>query len=484
MELETVIGLETHIQLRTRTKLFCGCSIAFGAAPNTQTCPVCLGLPGAMPVVNRLAVEKSIAAGLVLNSLINPVVRFDRKNYYYPDLPKNYQTSQFDLPVCVGGGIDIETAGGLKRIRLVRAHLEEDAGKLNHDEVNPGGDTRVDLNRAGTPLLEIVTEPDIRSPEEAVAYLLRLKKLIEYQDISDCEMAQGSLRCDVNISLRPVGQTTLNTRTEIKNLNSFNFIDKAIRAEVKRQVRLYETGEPVRQATCLYDVARDETRVMRFKEDAHDYRYFPEPDLPPIRISDEWIKEIRGRLAELPEARYERYRAAYGLSDYDAKQLTTYRAWGDYYEAMLANGCAPSDAANWFINDLIKYSSDKYLAGLNLIPAAISELIKKVADKTIQRNPARLEILPRMMEKGMTLADAAKDAGIELTSGGVSRDAIRTHLLAAMASNPKAVEQYRAGQKDNTKWFIGQIMRPTKRQASVEAIQAVINEELGEFKPQ
>jgi len=370
-EYEAVIGLEVHVQLNTASKLFCSCSTKFGAEANTQVCPVCLGQPGVLPVLNKDAFEKSIKAALALDCDIAPRTKFDRKNYYYPDLPKNYQISQYDVPLSHGGHITFDVDGVEKTVRITRAHLEEDAGKLLHEDPRGGGGSLVDLNRTGTPLLEIVTEPDMRGAGEAVAYLTALKQLLKYLDVSDCEMQEGSLRCEPNVSIRPRGATELGTKTEIKNLNSFKHVAAAIKYEIKRQARLLEEGEKVRQETMLWDVERERTEPMRSKEEAQDYRYFPEPDLPPFTVTKEDVERIRATLPELPRKRRERFEKDLGLDAKAAAVLTAEKPVADYYEAVrggvigmglgLSETEVSTSSGNWVINDCLREREERDL---------------------------------------------------------------------------------------------------------------------------
>ncbi len=350
MEFETVIGLEIHAQMNTRSKIFCGCSTAFGAPPNTHTCPVCLGMPGSLPVLNRQVVESAIKLGLATDSTLNRENRFARKNYFYPDLPKGYQISQFELPICEHGRVEIEVDGRSRTIGITRIHMEEDAGKLVHDEREPV--SYVDLNRTGTPLLEIVSEPDLRSPAEAAAYLRKLHAIVRYLDICDGNMQEGSFRVDANVSIRPKGQSELGTRAELKNINSFRFLEKAINFEIARQIDVIEDGGKVVQETRLYDANRDETRSMRSKEEANDYRYFPDPDLLPLEIDEAFINEVVATMPELPDARRARFESQYGLSAFDADLLTGSRAQADYFEAAAQVGGDAKLTANWVMGDL------------------------------------------------------------------------------------------------------------------------------------
>ena len=356
MKYEAVIGLEIHCELKTKTKIFCGCATGFGAEQNTHVCPVCLGLPGVLPTVNKRVVEFGIKAGLATNCTINKYSKFDRKNYYYPDLPKNWQTSQYDLPIAEHGWVDIDVDGEKKRIRLTRIHMEEDAGKLVHSgtTIKDSATSNVDYNRTGVPLLEIVSEPDLRSAEEARAYMEKIKAIMEYIDVSNCRMEEGNLRADINVSLRPVGTKELGTRTEMKNINSFKNLEDAINYEIERQEEVLEDGGHVVQETRTFDPARGITLSMRSKENAHDYRYMPEPDLPPIVTSEETIEKYRSELPELPDARRARLEKEYGLSDYDAGIITSSRAMAEYFDAVVATGADPKLAANWIMGDLSK----------------------------------------------------------------------------------------------------------------------------------
>ncbi len=351
---EPVIGLEVHVQLGTKTKIFCGCAVEFGAPPNTHVCPVCLGLPGALPVLSRQAVELAISAALALRCTINPFSRFARKNYFYPDLPKGYQISQYDQPLAERGFVDILTGAGHKRVGVTRVHMEDDAGKSIHDGFKDSDRyTYVDLNRSGTPLIEIVSEPDMRSSEEAYAYVTEVKQMLQYIGVSDCDMEKGQLRCDANVSVRPRGATKLGTKAEVKNLNSFRFLKMALEYEIERQVELIESGGKVIQETRLYNVETGMTVGMRSKEQAHDYRYFPEPDLVPLRVSEHWLNEVKARLPELPADRRERFVREYGLRDYDAQVLTLTRETGDYFEAAAKAGGDGKASANWVTGDLM-----------------------------------------------------------------------------------------------------------------------------------
>ncbi len=461
---EVVIGLETHAQLSTQSKIFSGAATAFGAEPNTQACAVDLGLPGVLPVINRGAVERAIRFGLAVGAHIAPRSVFARKNYFYPDLPKGYQISQFELPVVVGGGLTIQTSHGEKRVRLTRAHLEEDAGKSLHEDFV--GLSGVDLNRAGTPLLEIVTEPDMRSAEEAVAYARALHALVRWIEICDGNMQEGSFRCDVNVSVRPLGQAAYGTRCEIKNLNSFRFIERAIECEVKRQIELIEDGGTVVQQTRLYDPDRDETRSMRSKEDAMDYRYFPDPDLPPLCIDDSWIDRVRGNLPELPEARRTRYQDTLGLGQYDAALLTASREAGDYFEAVRA-AAAGVDAklcANWVNGELAAAlnRADLEVTHSLVSPAQLGTLLQRLADGTVSGKIAK-ELFEILWTEGGDV-DAIIDArGLRQISDSGALQAVLEQLLA---ENPAQVAEYRGGKEKVFGFFVGKAMKVTGGKAN------------------
>ncbi|MEE8177270.1 MAG: Asp-tRNA(Asn)/Glu-tRNA(Gln) amidotransferase subunit GatB, partial [Acidobacteriota bacterium] len=399
---EPVIGLEVHVQLRTRSKIFCGCSTRFGDPPNTNSCPVCLGLPGALPVLNREAVAMAVKAALALNCRVNPFSRFARKNYFYPDLPKGYQISQFDQPLAEHGWIEIRSGDGqaeggpqkkdTKRIGITRLHMEEDAGKSIHDGFPDSQDkSYVDLNRSGTPLAEIVSEPDMRSSAEAYDYVTRLKQILEYLDVSDCNMEEGSLRCDVNVSVRPRGQQELGVKAEIKNLNSFRYLQKALDYEIARQTQLLERGEKVAQETRLWNLEQQKTVSMRSKEYAHDYRYFPEPDLLPLMVSDAWREQIQQTLPELPYAKRQRFVSQYGLREYDAEVLTASQALAEYYEKVAAAGADPKLAANWVMGDLLGAlkAAGKQIGESPVSPEALARLLALIQDKTLSGKMAK-----------------------------------------------------------------------------------------------
>ena len=469
---EVVIGLETHAQLSTRSKIFSGASTAFGAEPNTQACAVDLGLPGVLPVINRGAVERAIRFGLAVGAQVAPRSVFARKNYFYPDLPKGYQISQFELPVVVGGGLTIQTSQGEKHVRLTRAHLEEDAGKSLHEDFH--GLSGVDLNRAGTPLLEIVTEPDMRSAEEAVAYARALHGLVRWIEISDGNMQEGSFRCDVNVSVRPVGQAEFGTRCEIKNLNSFRFIERAIECEVKRQIELIEDGGTVVQQTRLYDPDRDETRAMRSKEDAMDYRYFPDPDLPPLLIDDAWITAVGAALPELPEARRGRFTAVLGLSAYDAGLLTASREAGDYFEQTLAAapGVDAKLVANWVNGDLSAAlnRADLDMAGSRVSADQLAGLLVRVADGTVSGKMAK-DIFDILWNEGGTADGIIDTRGLRQISDTGALQAVLQQLLD---ENPAQVAEYRGGKEKVFGFFVGKAMKATAGKANPAQLNALL----------
>ena len=392
MKYETVIGLEVHVQIKTKTKIFCSCSTEFGSPPNENTCPICLGMPGVLPVLNKRFLESSMRACLATHCTIEPMNRFARKNYFYPDLPKGYQISQFELPLGTNGYININVDGTKKRIGLTRIHMEEDAGKLIHGE-NSGrpGKSYVDFNRTGVPLCEVVSEPDMRSAEEARAYLNELKSILEYTGVSDCNMEEGSLRCDANVSIRPVGQKEFGTRAELKNLNSFKFIQKAIEYEVDRQTKLLDQGDTVKQETRLYDADRNETFPMRSKEEAHDYRYFPDPDLVPIMIDEAWVEELRKTIPELPEQKRERFVKNYKIPEYDAGVLTSSKPLADYFEQCTALFPQPKTISNWMMGDLLRElkKDGRNIVDCPVSPSALVDLLKLIESGTISGNIAK-----------------------------------------------------------------------------------------------
>jgi aspartyl-tRNA(Asn)/glutamyl-tRNA(Gln) amidotransferase subunit B len=479
---EIVIGLETHAQLNTASKIFSGASTAFGAAPNTQACAVDIALPGVLPVLNRGAVERAIRFGLAVGGKVAPRSVFARKNYFYPDLPKGYQISQYELPVVSGGGLTIRVSRGdtaeEKFVRLTRAHLEEDAGKSLHEDFH--GKSGIDLNRAGTPLLEIVSEPDMRSAEEAVAYAKALHALVRWIDICDGNMQEGSFRCDANVSVRPKGSDTLGTRREIKNLNSFRFLQQAIEYEARWQVETLEDGGRIHQATVLFDPATGETRAMRSKEEAHDYRYFPDPDLLPLEISSAWIDEVKAVMPELPEAMQARFERDYGLSAYDAATLTAARETAAYFEqAVAASGAGNAKlCANWVMGELAARLNreEKDIAAAPLAPAQLAGLVARIADGTLSSKMAK-EVFDGLWNGEGKDADAIIEAkGLKQISDTGALEKIIDEVLAA---NPKSVEEFRAGKEKAFNALVGQAMKATKGKANPQQVNELLKKKLG-----
>jgi len=464
---ETVIGLEIHVELNTKSKIFCSCSTKFGEKPNENTCPVCLGLPGTLPVLNEEAVKLAIKAGRALHCEINMVNKFDRKNYFYPDLPKAYQISQYDLPVCRNGYIDIEVGGNgeepqTKRIRIARIHMEEDAGKLIH--VEGEALTLVDYNRTGVPLIEIVTEPDIRSPQEAVAFLKALKSILEYTEVSDCRMEQGSLRCDVNISVRRAGQKDYGTKVEIKNMNSFKEIQKALEKEEKRQQELYRFGEEhkIIQETRKWDSSKGKTVSMRSKEEAHDYRYFPEPDLPPVIISEADIRIIEDELPELPEQKKERFLKQYGLSKYETDILVGNKALSRYFEDVVNLGISPKEASNWILVELLRILKDTESEEIPVRSEYLAELIKMIEAGKISRSAGK-EVFDELAVTNKTPEEIIREKGLTQISG---TDEIEKIVREVLAQNMDAVEKYKAGNMKVMAFLMGQVMKASKGKAN------------------
>jgi aspartyl-tRNA(Asn)/glutamyl-tRNA(Gln) amidotransferase subunit B len=475
---EVVVGLETHAQLSTVSKIFSGAPTAFGAAPNSQACGVDIALPGVLPVLNRGAVERAIRFGLAIGATINRRSVFARKNYFYPDLPKGYQISQFEVPIVQGGALTILTAAGTKTVRITRAHLEEDAGKSLHEDFH--GMTGIDLNRAGTPLLEIVSEPDLRSAAEAVAYARALHALVRWIDVCDGNMQEGSFRCDANVSVRPRGETRLGTRCEIKNLNSFRFLERAIEYEALRQIELLEAGAAIVQETRLYDPERDETRSMRTKEDAHDYRYFPDPDLPPLAVSEQWIDAVRTALPELPQAKRERYQSELGLPAQDAVTLTQSRELAEYFEAAL-DAARPAavpakTVANWVMGELSARlnEADTDASRSPVGPAALARLLVRVQDGTISGKIAK-EVFDAMWA-GEGEADAIIERrGLRQISDQGALDAV---VEAVLAAHPRSVEEFRAGKDKAFNALVGQVMKATGGKANPQQVNELLRRKL------
>ncbi|MGA8598101.1 MAG: Asp-tRNA(Asn)/Glu-tRNA(Gln) amidotransferase subunit GatB [Bryobacteraceae bacterium] len=475
---EAVIGLEVHVQLGTKTKIFCGCPVEFGAAPNTNVCPVCLGLPGALPVLSRQAVELAIGAALALHCRVNPFSRFARKNYFYPDLPKGYQISQYDQPLAEHGYLDIFVDGRRKRIGVTRVHMEDDAGKSIHDGFKDSERyTYVDLNRSGTPLIEIVSEPDMRSPDEAYAYLTEIKQVLQYIGVSDCDMEKGQLRCDANVSVRLKGAEKFGTKAEVKNLNSFRFLKMALEYEIRRQVELIESGGTVVQETRLYNVDTGQTAGMRSKEQAHDYRYFPEPDLVPLRISHLWLDQVKSALPELPQQRRDRFITQYGLREYDAQVLTLNRATGDYFEETArVSGNGPA-TANWVIGDLMGLLKAQ---GTEITSSPVSaknlgELVALIGNGELTGKLAK-EILPKMFETGEGPRAIMEREGLKQISDAGALEAIIDQVLAA---NGKQVEQFKSGKTTVIGFLVGQVMKASRGQANPAVVNELLRKKLG-----
>lgn len=473
MEFEAVIGLEVHCQLRTNSKIFCQCSTDFGAPPNTHTCPVCLGMPGVLPVLNKKVVEYALRLALATNCTINTRNVFARKHYFYPDLPKGYQISQYELPIAEHGWVEIETPmGGKRRIGITRIHMEEDAGKLIHDETRPV--SYVDLNRTGTPLLEIVSEPDIRTPEEAGEYLKRLRELVRYLGISDGNMEEGSLRCDANISLRPKGEKGFGTKAELKNMNSFKHVQRALEYEIRRQSALLLDGKEVIQETRLWDEARGVTLPMRGKEEAHDYRYFPDPDLVPLEIDHGWIESVREGLPELPQAKRARFCVQYGLSHEDAMVLTSSRELADFFEEAVAGFNDAKKVANWIMVELMKFLNQDgiEIQECRVTPGHLAELLKLMDQGVISGKMAK-EILEKVYETGTSPVEIVEREGLSQVS---DEDTLRAVCQEVVDENPREVEKYRAGKKKVIGFLVGQVMRKTKGKANPKRVNEILGE--------
>jgi len=475
---EVVIGLEVHVQLTTNTKIFCGCSTAFGNDPNSQTCPVCLGLPGALPVLNRQAVEYAIRTGLATNCGIAPRSIFARKNYFYPDLPKGYQISQFELPVCEHGWLDIQVEGEEpKRIGITRIHMEEDAGKSMHgDTPESAAYSYVDLNRACTPLLEVVSEPDMRSSDEAIAYLKQLHQIVTYLGVCDGNMEQGSFRCDANVSVRPWGQKEFGTRAELKNINSFRFIKQAIEYEVDRQIDLVESGGKVVQETRLFDTSSGTTRSMRGKEEAHDYRYFPDPDLVPLVIDGDWIEAARQDLPEMPAVKQQRYQDAHGLSAYDAEVLCAERPLAEYFEACVARHDNAKLCANWVMGEVQRGLNDHgiTIGDCPVTPELLAGMLKRIDDNTISGKIAKT-VFEAMWQGGKDADAIIEEKGLkQVTDTG----AIEQIIDAVIAANPGQVEEFRGGKEKLIGFFVGQVMKESKGKANPGMVNQLLMKKL------
>ena len=469
---ETVIGLEVHVELATKTKIFCSCSTEFGGAPNTHTCPVCTGMPGSLPVLNRQVVEYALAVGLAVNCEINQYCRFDRKNYFYPDNPQNYQIAQLYLPICHDGFVEIETAAGKKKVGIHEIHMEEDAGKLIHDEWEDC--SLVDYNRSGVPLIEIVSEPDMRSADEVIAYLEKLRLIIQYLGASDCKLQEGSMRADVNLSVREAGALEFGTRTEMKNLNSFKAIARAIEGERKRQIELLEDGKKVVQETRRWDDNKESSRAMRSKEDAKDYRYFPDPDLPPVTISDAWIQEIKDRQPELKTEKMARYQEEYGLSAYDADIITEAKHMADIFEATVSLCGKPKEAANWLMVEAMRLLKEEGQEpeAIRFSPENLAKLIVLVDNGTINRTVAK-EVFEKIFAEDIDPEAYVEENGLKVVN---DEGALRAVIQEVIAANPQSVTDYHNGKERARGFLVGQTMRAMKGKADPAMVNRVLEE--------
>jgi aspartyl-tRNA(Asn)/glutamyl-tRNA(Gln) amidotransferase subunit B len=471
---EVVIGVEVHAQLRTQSKMFCACGTTFGRAANSQTCPVCLGLPGSLPVINKAAVEMAVRAGLALNCTIGSNNRFARKNYFYPDLPKGYQISQYESPICEHGWIEIPSGEGKKRVRIRRAHLEEDAGKNVHEGTSG---SRVDLNRAGTPLLEIVTEPDMRSADEVVAYLKGLRDILMYLEVCDGNMDEGSFRCEPNLSLRPLGQKEFGTKVELKNINSFKFVKDAIEYEIKRQTKVLTEGGKVHQETRLWNIDRGETAVMRSKEEAHDYRYFPDPDLVPLKLEQEWIEGFRGSLPELPAVRAKRFVREYELPEYDAALLTASKGLADYFESSAKLFNQPKTVSNWVMGELTRElnNSGVDVSRSSVSPERLADLLQMVENGVISLKVAR-EIFPEIYSSGKPAEQIVKERGLTQVS---DEGALEKIIDEVMSKSPAQVAQFKEGRHQVLGFLVGQVMKASAGKANPGKVNELLKKRLG-----
>jgi len=471
---EVVIGVEVHAQLRTKSKMFCGCGTMFGLTANSQTCPVCLGLPGTLPVINQAAVEMAVRTGLALNCTIGGTNRFARKNYFYPDLPKGYQISQYEAPICEHGWIEIANAEGRKKVRIRRAHLEEDAGKNVHETGMSG--SRVDLNRAGTPLLEIVTEPDMRSADEVVAYLKSLRDILMYLEVCDGNMEEGSFRCEPNISLRPLGQKEYGTKVELKNINSFKFVKDAIEYEVKRQTKLLNEGGTIRQETRLWNSDRGETAVMRSKEEAHDYRYFPDPDLVPLKMEREWVESFRASVPELPATRMKRFVGDFGLPEYDAGVLTASKGIADYFEACVKLFNQPKTVSNWVMGELTRElkNSGTEAGSSPVTPERLVGLLELVEKGTVSLKVAR-DIFPDLYRSGKSPEQIVQEKGLTQVSDEGALDKIVEEVLTR---NPAQVAQFKEGKQQVLGFLVGQVMKSSGGKANPGKVNELLKKKL------
>jgi aspartyl-tRNA(Asn)/glutamyl-tRNA(Gln) amidotransferase subunit B len=474
MEYEVVMGLEVHAELSTKSKIYCSCTTEFGGEPNTHACPICTGMPGVLPVLNKEVVEYAARAGFATNCNIAEYSKQDRKNYFYPDLPKAYQTSQYDLPICSSGYIDIDFDGNTKRIGITRIHIEEDAGKLMHDEWDTG--SLIDYNRCGVPLIEIVSEPDMRSAQEVKSYLENLKAILEYIDVSDCKMQEGSLRADVNLSVRPLGQKEFGTRTEMKNLNSFKAIVRAIEGETRRQIEVIEDGGVIIQETRRWDDVKGVSYAMRSKEEAHDYRYFPEPDLMPIVIDEKWKQEIKNTLPELPEARKRRYVSDFGLPDYDASILTGSKVLADFFEDAVKKVSNVKAISNWIMGDLLRILKEKEMEVEQIpFPAEyLAKLVLLIEKGTISGTIAK-KVFEKMFSQSKDPELIVKEEGLEVVS---DEGALVSVVKKILESNPQSIEDYRSGKEKAFGFLVGQAMKETKGKANPQLINKILKDEL------
>ena len=480
MSWEAVIGLEIHAQLTTKSKLFCHCSAEFGAGPNEHVCPVCTGMPGVLPFLNKQVVDYAIKLGLATHCSINAHNEFARKNYFYPDLPKGYQISQFDKPICLSGYMDVAPEGKTRRIGITRIHMEEDAGKLVHqgsDNIKGATHSFVDLNRSSVPLLEIVSEPDIRTAAEAVVYMEQMRSILRYLEICDGNMEEGSMRCDANISIRPKGQTELGTKTEVKNLNSFKAVEKAIKLEIQRQIDVLEEGGTIVQETRHYNEATNSTKSLRSKEEAHDYRYFPDPDLVPLVIDESWIDAVRQTMPELPEARKLRYKEQYQLSDYDAGVLTAEKAVSDFFEKTVALCKKAKEAANWIMGDITGYLNSNHmeLSETKLTPEILAEMIDLIAAGTISGKIAK-DILPELLKEGDSPKALVEKKGLAQVS---DTGAIKSVVESVLAANPESVASIKAGKVQAMGFLVGQVMKQTQGKANPALVNQLLKELIG-----
>lgn len=474
MTYETVIGVEVHAQLRTKSKMFCGCGTMFGLSANSQTCPVCLGLPGSLPVINRMAVEMAVRAGLALNCTITASNQFARKNYFYPDLPKGYQISQYESPICQHGWIEIDGGEGARRVRIRRAHLEEDAGKNVHE--TGSGTSRVDLNRAGTPLLEIVTEPDMRSADEVVSYLKGLRDILMYLEVCDGNMEEGNFRCEPNLSLRPVGQTEFGTKVELKNINSFKYVKDAMEYEIKRQTKVLRDGGKIYQETRLWNIERGETAVMRSKEEAHDYRYFPDPDLVPLKLEQTWIEGCRSSLPELPAVRMRRFMEMYGLPEYDAGVLTASKGMAEYFESCVAQFNQPKTVSNWVMGELTRElnNSGTDIAASPVSPERLVDLMQMVDRGTISLKVAR-ELFPELYRSGKSPEQIVQEKGLTQVS---DEGALGKVIDEVLAKSPAQVAQFKEGKQQVLGFLVGQVMKASGGKANPGKVNELLKKKL------